>query len=747
MMIDQLLEPTTQNNMQQSVLAKKTSSRNWGTVSHKPIIHGNKDLAKRSVHFFKEIMLTWLGISVTLLATAFFLKDMGTLMKGDFEKQAFGTFFVQISFVVVFLFLIYGNLLYQICRLFYFKRLRLHRPTNKAKIENIWQNKNAPWVTMLIPSYKEEPGVIRQSLLSCALQEYPRRQIALLIDNPPDSTDTSDRILLEKTRQLPEKIQVFLDRQAQIYRAAYAEFQERRYFYSFSVTEEVERLVDVQLQAAQWFADRALEEPVDNHVDALFVELTYRIRADREFSRAKNLTREILNLPELSRVNRIDQEYYRLAQMFEANISSLERKQYINLSHASNKAMNLNSYLSLMGKHVKEIWNQGQRALIPCQPHEATLRILSSEFVLTLDADSLLDSEYTIQLVSIMMEPGNERLGVIQTPYTAVPNAPGILERMAGATTDMQYIIHQGFTKAKATFWVGANALIRYAALADIMTEDEERGFRVSRYIQDQTVIEDTESSIDMVRNGWSLFNYPERLSYSATPPDFGSLLIQRRRWANGGLIILPKMLAYIAKRRFHPKVLAEAFFRIHYLISIAAVNIGLVFILAYPLERPMHIFWLPFTAIPYYFFYGRDLILAGYRMGDLFRIYALNLLLIPVNLGGVAKSIWQFITKKKISFSRTPKIDTKTLAPPKYVFFELMLCFYCFFGAAIDSIHGRWFNAVFALINGIILGYAFYAFFDFKANVGQIVQSFYKTIKAMRETILPPTKLLELEE
>jgi hypothetical protein len=205
--------------------------------------------------------------------------------------------------------------------------------------------------------------------------------------------------------------------------------------------------------------------------------------------------------------------------------------------------------------------------------------------------------------------------------------------------------------------------------------------------------------------------------------------------------------LAYIAKRRFHPKVLVESFFRIHYLISIAAVNIGLVFILAYPLERPMHIFWLPFTAIPYYFFYGRDLILAGYRLSDLFRIYALNLLLIPVNLGGVAKSIWQFITKKKISFSRTPKIDTKTLVPPKYVFFEIMLCFYCFFGAAIDSIHGRWFNAVFALINGIILGYAFYAFFDFKANVGQIVHSFYKTIKAMKETILPPTKILEPEE
>ena len=63
-------------------------------------------------------------------------------------------------------------------------------------------------------------------------------------------------------------------------------------------------------------------------------------------------------------------------------------------------------------------------------------------------------------------------------------------------------------------------------------------GWPIRRYIQDRTVIEDTESSIDLATHGWSLLNYPERLSYSATPPDFGSLCIQRHRWANGGLLI-----------------------------------------------------------------------------------------------------------------------------------------------------------------------------------------------------------------
>ena len=63
------------------------------------------------------------------------------------------------------------------------------------------------------------------------------------------------------------------------------------------------------------------------------------------------------------------------------------------------------------------------------------------------------------------------------------------------------------------------------------------------------TLIEDTESSVDLAARGWRLENYPERLAFSATPPDFGALLIQRRRWANGGLLILPKLLRYVAGR------------------------------------------------------------------------------------------------------------------------------------------------------------------------------------------------------
>ena len=195
---------------------------------------------------------------------------------------------------------------------------------------------------------------------------------------------------------------------------------------------------------------------------------------------------------------------------------------------------------------------------------------------MTLDADSVIVPDYALRLVHLAEQAGNERIAVAQTPCSAFPGARGSLERIAGATTDIQYIIHQGFTASGATYWVGANALLRSSALEDIAVTVEERGFAVRVFIQDRTVIEDTDSTVDLIERGWRLYNYPERLAYSATPPDFGALVIQRRRWANGGLIILPKLLRYLARRPLTGPGLAEAFLRVHYLGSITAVNLAL---------------------------------------------------------------------------------------------------------------------------------------------------------------------------
>src|SRR5438270_13588964 len=211
------------------------------------------------------------------------------------------------------------------------------------------------------------------------------------------------------------------------------------------------------------------------------------------------------------------------------------------------------------------------------------------------DAHNLISPDYSLRLACVLAQPGNERVAVVQTPYSAFPHAPGALERIAGATTDIQYFIHQGFTSYGATFWVGANALVRKAALDDIAESDTERGHGIWRYIQDHTVIEDTESTVDLISRGWKLYNYPERLAFSATPPDFGSLLIQRRRWANGGLLILPKLVRYLVRGPARTLRAIEGFFRIHYLTSLAAVNFGLLVMIGIPFQTTaLSLPWFP---------------------------------------------------------------------------------------------------------------------------------------------------------
>src|SRR5947209_9390300 len=119
-------------------------------------------------------------------------------------------------------------------------------------------------------------------------------------------------------------------------------------------------------------------------------------------------------------------------------------------------------------------------------------------------------------------------------------------------------------------------------ALREICKYRHERGHRTPVFIQDRTVIEDTGSTVDLIRGGWSLHNYPERLAYSATPPDFGSLIIQRRRWSNGGLLILPDLLAYLWQKGRLVGCFSEAAVRSYYLVSPALANFGLLLLLVY---------------------------------------------------------------------------------------------------------------------------------------------------------------------
>ena len=342
-----------------------------------------------------------------------------------------------------------------------------------------------------------------------------------------------------------------------------------------------------------------------------------------------------------------------------------------------------------------QILKPGGRVLVDALDREPDLRVPDSDYVLTLDADSTLLPEYCLRLVSFMEEPENADVAVVQTPYSSYRGASTRIERIAGATTDVQHIVHQGLTHYDATFWVGANAVLRKAAIEQLRVRSTERGFEISRFIADRTVVEDTESSIDLRAVGWRLHNHAERLSYSATPPDFGSLVVQRKRWANGGLVILPNLLRLVRKRpdgRRRPALL-ELFLRTNYLASIAWVSLGLLLLLLYPFDQRLLSWFAVATAAPYFVATASDLRRCGYKRRDVARLYGFNLLLLPVNLAGAASSLVQMIGGQKVDFARTPKVKGRTVAPLAFVLMPVVL------KAGIDPVY---FGVLFIMNNAI---------------------------------------------
>lgn len=680
--------------------------RQWGAEKRLhplPIVHDKPTTRKIATSRLAIVatVLLWAVYVVYTIIRQFF----DGAHSFEFTMQAFG-------YLMVVTLLTFSALMYLIARQGALQRFAKHVRVPRAELDRHF-SKNQSDITVLVPSYSEEPEVIRKTLLSAALQEYPSKRVVLLLDDNPKPKNEAVAARLEATRNLGKEITESLAEPRDRFSRALRDFERKYRDIKFVPAEEVKELAGHYTWAAAWLAKQADEETIEDHVDVFFTEQVYR-----GLAKELKLVGEALfascdegaKLP----VERVAQLYRRLSWIFNAEIQVFERKKYASLSHEANKAMNLNSYIGLMGGKYREIATPDGPILVPVKAGEKpTLVIPDSEFLLTLDADSILLRDYCLRLVYFLQQPDNARVAVTQTPYSSFRGARTRIERLAGATTDIQHILHQGMSYYGATFWVGANAVIRKRAVEDIVEKEWVGGFEIKRYIQDRTVIEDTESSVDLALHGWTLVNYPERLSYSATPPDFGSLIVQRRRWANGGLLIMPKLFKTIRERRARNEMVsrAEIFLRVNYMASIAWASFGLIFLLAFPYDGRLLSPFVLLAALPYFISMANDLKYCGYKRTDVLRIYGFNLILLPVQLAGVLKSMQQALSGKKIPFARTPKVKNRTVSPMLYVVTPLLIVAFSLFTLYRDYNAHNWGNAAFAGFNAIVALWAILAY------------------------------------
>ena len=648
-----------------------------------------------------------------LLWTAYFVS---TIIRQFFEgPQTFGFTMQAFGYLIVVSFLTFSALMYLLARQGALQRFAKHVRVPRAELEHHFSN-HQPSITVLVPSVNEEPEVVRKTLMSAALQEYPNKRVVLLIDDNPKPKSAKAAEQLDAARNLSGEIMEQLREPRERFNKALRTFEKTQTKNAFASTTVVKNLAEEYAWAASWLFELASKEEVGDHVDVFFADQVLRGLAKELKLLGEALVASCKEEAKL-RTPRVHQLYRRLAWIFDVEIDSFERKQYASLSHELNKAMNLNSYIGLMGATYRKQETPDGPILVPIseetKSRSSDITIPDSDFLLTLDADSILLRDYCLRLVYFLEQPDNARVAVTQTPYSSFRGAGTRIERLAGATTDIQHILHQGMSQYGATFWVGANAVIRKPAIEDIVEKEWVGGFEIKRYVQDRTVIEDTESSVDLALHGWSLVNYPERLSYSATPPDFGSLIVQRRRWANGGLLILPKLWATVRGRQRKNEYVspAEVLLRLNYMASIAWASFGLIFLLAYPYDGRLLSPLVLLAALPYFVAMASDLKYCGYKRSDVLRIYGFNLILLPVNLAGVLKSLQQALSGKKIPFARTPKVKNRTASPLLYIITPLLIIGFSIFTLWRDDLSHNWANAAFAGFNALLAAWAMFAY------------------------------------
>ncbi|HLZ56101.1 MAG TPA: hypothetical protein VKR06_04070, partial [Ktedonosporobacter sp.] len=140
----------------------------------------------------------------------------------------------------------------------------------------------------------------------------------------------------------------------------------------------------------------------------------------------------------------------------------------------------------------------------------------------------------------------------------------------------------------------------------------------------------------------------------------------------------------------------------LNYMASITWSSFSLIFMLAYPFDGQLLSPFVVLAALPYFISMANDLKYCGYKRTDVLHIYGFNLILLPVNLAGVLKSLQQALTSKKIPFARTPKVKNRTISPLLYIIVPLLIVAFSVFTFRRDSQAHNWINAAFECFNAV---------------------------------------------
>ncbi len=287
--------------------------------------------------------------------------------------------------------LTFSALLYLVARQRALLRFRAYVRVPRAELDRHFSG-HAGSMTLLVASAAEAPQIVRRTLWSAALQDYPALRVVLLVDDAPVPGGPDVAVRFDEARSLASGIMAALAAPAERFSAA------QRSFPASSPSSWVEPIAVRDLAnnyawAADWLERMAAGEQNTDHVDRFFVdEVLLGLAAEFQLiAEALSAAASENSAPARERMVEL---YQRLVSTFTVAVETFEGKVW---AHA---AVDLNSRIGLIGGiHRHE---QAPDGVVPRRIDEPPLGDVAAPdpaYLLTLDADSVLPRDYCLRLV------------------------------------------------------------------------------------------------------------------------------------------------------------------------------------------------------------------------------------------------------------------------------------------------------------------------------------------------------------
>jgi cellulose synthase (UDP-forming) len=361
-------------------------------------------------------------------------------------------------------------------------------------------------------------NALRASLWSAALQEYPTLRVVLLLDAraEPSAQAEALQIVRRLTDALAEPRARFEDALfvLELELAGHHDQPDQ-----LEVTEDlIDALASDYRWAVAWLARQRMAEAVTDRSSAVFATHTLGGPATAFARIAEDLDRAISeHIPQTAeRMLRLQR---RLAWTFSAELEIFDG--------------------SLAG-YVDQI------------DAASVGDIAETDYLLTLGPDAQLLSDYCLRSIYFLDEPDHSGVAVFQTP-----SFPQGGPRTGRFFPGLRGLLHRSASRYGASFWVGSTALIRASALGDFRVgrpggvagvpagADAPRGIALPARVgsgPDSLPVPGSVSAVGLGVRGWTLANFPERLSFGPAALGFGSVIVQHRRPLLGDAVLLPRI-------------------------------------------------------------------------------------------------------------------------------------------------------------------------------------------------------------